>query len=191
MLNQKEKSYLLKLARDAIMYCLETGNVLKVAEKDISAISSKFREKKGCFVTLTVHSALRGCIGTLLPVQELYRDVVENAINAAFRDPRFPQVVKKEMEDISIEISVLDIPQKLRYDGADDLVKKLKAKPGVILKKGFRQATFLPQVWEDLPEVEQFLSHLCMKAGMNPVEWKKGELDIETYGVEKFSEKEE
>lgn len=200
-LTKKEKQYLLKLARESIEYYLDSGSMLNIGEKDKKEMlkdigkegEKKLKEMKGCFVTLTMHTALRGCIGHLLPIQPLYKDVIENAVNAAFKDPRFPPMVKKELEDIHIEISVLEIPKKLNYKDEKDLVEKLtKAKPGVILKKGFHQATFLPQVWEDLPNPEEFLTHLSMKAGLPPFEWKKGadSITIEVYGVEKFEENE-
>ncbi len=185
-----EKKFLLKLARGTIEHFLKTGNLLKLDEKTLLGYpDSPLREKKGCFVTLNVHSALRGCIGHLLPVQPLYKDVIENAYNAAFQDPRFPPMVKSEFDDVSIEISVLDVPQKLDYKDAADLVAKIsKTKPGIILGKGYRQATFLPQVWEDLSKPEEFLGHLCMKAGMPPSEWRTGTLEIQTYDVDKFEE---
>ena len=194
-LTKKEKQYLLKLAR-SIEYYLDSGSILKLDDKEIKKETGedgfkKLKEMKGCFVTLTVHTALRGCIGHLLPIQQLYKDVIENAVNAAFQDPRFPPMVKRELEDVHIEISVLDIPKQLNYKDEKDLIEKLtKTKPGVILKKGFHQSTFLPQVWGDLPEPEEFLSHLCMKAGLPPFEWKKSieSIIFEVYGVEKFGE---
>lgn len=186
MLSQQEKTYLLKLARKAIEHYLENKAKLKVEEKNVP---EKLLEKKGCFVTLTSNSMLRGCIGHLLPVQPLYKDVIENAVNAGFYDPRFPPLVKEELKQTHIEISVLDIPKKLEYKDEKDLIQKLtKSKPGVILKKGFYHATFLPQVWDEISDAEEFLGHLCMKAGLMQDEWKTGILTIETYEVEKFEE---
>jgi uncharacterized protein len=185
----EEKQFLLQLARKAIEHYLDSGSVLTIEDiKDKSKLPESLTEEKGCFVTLTVHSALRGCIGHLLPVQSLYQDVIDNALHAAFEDPRFPAMVKKELEDVTIEISVLDVPKKLDYKDENDLIEKLtKTKPGVIIKKGVQQATYLPQVWEDLADSEEFLSSLCMKAGLSPNEWKTG-VDIEIYGVDKFTE---
>jgi AmmeMemoRadiSam system protein A len=123
-----------------------------------------------------------------LPVKELYKDVIENAINAAFYDPRFAKLTKKEFKTIKIEISVLGIPTKLNYSSEKELLDKLnKNKPGIIIKKGYHQATFLPQVWEELATAELFLSELCLKAGLNSKEWKDN-IDIEIYDVEKFKE---
>jgi uncharacterized protein len=186
VLTIEEKQFLLQLARKAIEHYLDSGSILEI---DTTGLSDSLTTKKGCFVTLNVHSALRGCIGHLLPVQELYKDVIENALHAAFEDPRFPAIVRKELEDIAIEISVLDVPSKLNYKDEIDLLKKLdKTKPGVIIKKGVQQATYLPQVWDDLKNANDFLSSLCMKAGLSPTEWKNSSLNIETYGVDKFSE---
>ena len=185
MLSKEEQSYLLSLARKSIEHHLSDGELLKL---NVKMVPETLKVKKGCFVTLKVGDMLRGCIGHLLPVQELYKDVIENAVNAGFQDPRFPSMVKKELEDVHVEISVLDIPKELKYKDGDDLLVKLKTKPGVILKKGFHQATFLPQVWEELEKAEEFLGHLCMKAGLPPDTWRKDKLDIEEYGVEKFEE---
>ena len=94
------------------------------------------------------------------------------------------------MENIDIEISILTKPEKLEYSDADNLLLQLKPNiDGVILQKKHHKATFLPQVWEQLPDVKEFLSHLCQKAGLSSNEWKKGEIEIMTYQVEYFKEK--
>ena len=184
-MDEEEKQYLLQLARKSIEHYLDNGSLLKL---DPKKVPEKFKAKKGCFVTLNVFEMLRGCIGHIIPVQELYKDVIENAVNAAVKDPRFPSMVKKELEDVTIEISVLEIPKKLDYKDETDLIVKLsKRKPGVILKKGFQQATYLPQVWDQIEKPEEFLSSLCMKAGLTPIDWKKN-IEIEVYDVEMFSE---
>ncbi|MBT4824174.1 AmmeMemoRadiSam system protein A [Candidatus Woesearchaeota archaeon] len=184
MMLEEEKQYLLQLARKTIEEKLNGKEINLDEEK----VPESLKVKKGCFVTLTSNGNLRGCIGHLLPVQELYKDVIENALSASFQDPRFPPLEKMEFKALHIEISVLDVPEKLNFNGETDLIEKLvKDKPGVILKKGMNQATFLPQVWDDLPKPEEFLTHLCMKAGLEPFQWKQ-DVEIETYGVEKFEE---
>lgn len=186
MYSGKQQKYLLGLARQAIEHFLNTGKELTVDENELN---NTLKEDRGVFVTLNINNNLRGCIGHIMPVQALYKDVIENAISAAFHDPRFQPLNDDELDDIKIEISVLSVPKKLEYKNADDLLKKLTPlKDGVILKKGYNQATYLPQVWEGLPEKEQFLSSLCMKAGLSPDEWQNGELEIETYTVENFEE---
>ena len=186
MYNKKQKTFLLQLARKAIVNHLESGNTLKINEEEIDA---ELREKRGVFVTLTGNGNLRGCIGHLVPIQPLYLDVIDNAVNSAFDDPRFNPLDADELENIKIEISVLSLPEPLEYKDAADLLNKLvPLKHGVILKKGFYQATYLPQVWEDLSDKELFLSSLCQKAGLYPDEWKTAHPDIQVYTVEKFEE---
>lgn len=185
-MTNEQKQYLLKLARQAISYYLEKGERKKVNEKEVD---EDLKYKQGTFVTLMINDQLRGCIGHIMPIQELYKDVIDNAIGAAFEDPRFPALTKQEFDQVKIEISVLDLPKNLDYENAEDLIQKLeKDKPGVILKSGLSQATFLPQVWEDLKEPKEFLSHLSMKAGLDEQAWKEGDVEILVYGVEKFEE---
>jgi len=119
----------------------------------------------------------------------LIEGIKENSINAAFKDPRFHPLTKEEFDRIEIEISILTPPQELSYTDADDLLKKLRPGiDGVIIKKGFYEATFLPQVWDQLSEKEEFLSHLCLKAGLSPDSWKKEKLHVSTYQVQAFEE---
>jgi uncharacterized protein len=115
--------------------------------------------------------------------------VEENALNAAFRDPRFASLEEEELKYINIEISVLTVPQELSFKDKDDLKRKLKkGVHGVILSSGWHKATFLPQVWEQLPDVENFLEHLCIKAGMDKDCWKNKTTRVQTYETEFFSE---
>lgn len=186
MYSKTQQKFLLKLARDAIKNRLFTGRNLKIDE---SKINEQLKENRGVFVTITIGSQLRGCIGHIVPVQELYKDVAENAINAAFDDPRFYPLSKDELDLIKIEISILSLPQKIDYKNTQDLLSKITPlKDGIILKKGFFQATYLPQVWEDLTDKNAFLSSLCLKAGLPSDEWKTGTLEVSRYSVEKFEE---
>jgi AmmeMemoRadiSam system protein A len=122
-------------------------------------------------------------------VQEIYKDVIDNALSAAFQDPRFPQLREEEMRDVEIEISVLTQPQKLAYASVDDLLNKLQPlRDGVIVEKGRYGATYLPQVWEDIASKEDFLSSLCEKAGLPADEWRGGQLKVLTYQAEVFGE---
>ncbi len=147
------------------------------------------REKRGVFVTLTRHGQLRGCIGFLEARESVVDAVRHNAMNAAFSDPRFPPVNDLEVVDLDIEVSILTEPAILQYDDSFDLLKKLKPGiDGVIIRSGLHSATFLPQVWEQLPEKEEFLSHLCLKAGLPANAWEKGTLEVLTYQVEYFEE---
>lgn len=185
-LSENDKKFLLKIARKTIIN-KTTKNIL--TEEEIKNLSNSLKEKRGCFVTLNKNHQLRGCIGYILPIKPLYEAVIDNAYNAAFGDPRFPPVNESEIENIKIEISVLTVPEKLYYKDTTDLLNKLKPNiDGVIIKKGTRSATFLPQVWEQLPRKEEFLAHLCMKAGLSPDEWTKNSLEVEIYKVELFEE---
>lgn len=186
MYQDQERQYLLVLARQSIRHYLDTGKNLKVANGELP--SEKLKEKRACFVTLTMGGQLRGCIGHILPIQELYLDVIENAVSAAFEDPRFNPLSKAEFDKIKIEISVLTAPAPLKFSTPEELIKKLRPKiDGVILKRGRQQATFLPQVWEELSSPKEFLGHLCLKAGLEAECWR-GDLAVETYQAEAFGE---
>lgn len=182
-MESEDKLILLSLAHEAIKSKLENRGL----EFDAAKISSVLKQRRGTFVTLKISGWLRGCIGHLAPVQALYKDVVANARAAAFLDPRFAPLTKSEFEKTAIEISVLSASEKLAYESWRSLIENLeKNKPGVILKQGGRVTTFLPDVWNELPGAKQFLSHLCLKAGLNPDAWTQGP-EIETYTIEKIS----
>lgn len=182
MITEKDQKFLLKLARRAI-----ESHPAGVDARD-DALTPVMREKRGVFVTLAVEGALRGCIGYIQPILPLYEAVRDCAVNAAYADPRFRPVSAGEFKSIRIEISVLTVPEPLEYTGAENLLAKLTPDDGVVLKRGMRQATFLPQVWEELQEKEEFLEHLSMKAGLSADSWKGYDVEILTYRVEKFSE---
>jgi AmmeMemoRadiSam system protein A len=181
---------LLILARKSI--CERFGAEISTEEKrflEEKISSSKLQVHTGTFVTLTISKQLRGCIGSLAAVDSIEDGIKKNAVNAAFNDHRFSQLSKEELSLITIEISILTNPVPLNYSDPEDL--KLKLQPGidgVILKKGQAGSTFLPQVWDQLPRVSDFLSHLCQKAGLAADTWQTEQLDISTYKVQHFSE---
>jgi AmmeMemoRadiSam system protein A len=185
-LTEEEGRYLLSVARKTIeQKIFNLGAQLELE----SFNSNTFSEKRGTFVTLTIDDGLRGCIGNIVPQESLLDGVKANAINAAFRDPRFRPLSDKEWVKVKIEISILTDPKPLDYSNGRDLLEKLRSgTDGVILKKGYNQATFLPQVWEQLPEKKEFLTHLCLKAGLDGDEWEKGRLEVLTYQVQAFEE---
>ncbi len=189
-LSKKQGEYLLKVARRTIEKELFGRSMPKdkYYEK-IESMPDVFNEKRGTFVTLTRGGHLRGCIGHIMPQEPLLESVEDNAVSAAFRDPRFPPMTKDEWDGVKIEVSVLTDPKPLSYSDAHDLLDKLRPGiDGVIIKKGYHLATFLPQVWEQLPAKEEFLNHLCMKAGLPGDAWKKGDLEVSVYQVQAFEE---
>ena len=183
----EEQGILLRLAREA----LECGvKEQKLPPLDQSSLTLNLRQEGASFVTLTIHGELRGCIGALEPSQPLAEDVREHTIAAALRDPRFPPVRADELDHIQIEISRLTRPMPLEYKDANDLLSKLCPHvDGVILRDGpYRRATFLPQVWEKIPDRVEFLSNLCYKMGADPHLWRKQHLEVQIYQVEEFHE---
>lgn len=184
-LRAQEKKYLLDLAR----FVMESSLLKRSASEKPENIYPGLSEKRGAFVTLHKKGALRGCIGTIEPVKPLVDCIEENAWNAAFGDPRFVPLSNDELSDIDIEISVLSLPEKLSFKDDDDLKRQLlPSVHGVILSKGRRRATFLPQVWEQLPDKDLFLQQLCLKAGLERDCWRKPGVEVRVYQVEFFSE---
>ncbi len=140
------------------------------------------------FVTLTLDGELRGCIGSLEPRRALRVDVCANALAAAFRDPRFSPVGRREFAAITVEVSLLSPQEEVAVTGEDDFLRRVRpGVEGIVLQHGDRRATFLPQVWEVLPEPRQFLSALKRKAGL-PEDFWAPDLRIARYTVSKWSE---
>jgi AmmeMemoRadiSam system protein A len=185
-LTDDERKYLLSLARQSIEDYLNKASLPSLQE---NAMSPRLKEHGASFVTLTYKGYLRGCVGALEPYQSLVEDVREHAIAAAFQDFRFPPVQASEMKDISIEISYLTQPELLSYENPEDLLSKLRPNiDGVVIQDGMRRATFLPQVWEKIPDPTEFLNQLCMKMGAAHDLWRKKKLQVKTYQVEEFHE---
>ncbi len=189
-LTSKQGAALVTLARQTLADHFKQSPSKSEGESLESLLTdSAFQTRCGTFVTLKIDDQLRGCIGSLSSTDPLATGVRDNALNAAFHDPRFKPLGKKELDLVKIEVSVLTEAVKLEYRDAEDLLNKLRPGiDGVILKKGFAGATFLPQVWEQLPKPEQFLSNLCMKAGLPATRWRDGDLEINVYQVQYFEE---
>jgi hypothetical protein len=186
----KERRFLLDLARRTLA-CVVTNSDSPGPGVNTKDLSPKLSETKGCFVTLTENGVLRGCIGHILPQEALYQAVVDNARSAATRDPRFQPVRSEELSNIKIEISVLTEPQPLSFKSPEDLLNKLEpGEDGVVLRIGPSGATFLPQVWEQLPDKADFLNHLAQKAGCAPDDWRGRNVSVSIYHVEAFQESE-
>ncbi len=161
-----KKKVFLTLARGSIAEAVGLGYRLDIDK--ILRENPWLKDMGASFVTLTTSSdMLRGCIGSIIPHQKLYEDIISNAKSAAIHDPRFPSLSQEEFEHIKVEVSILSKPRAIEYSSSEDLKSKVKPTiDGIVLKYGAHQATFLPQVWEQLPSFELFFSHLCQKAGM-------------------------
>jgi AmmeMemoRadiSam system protein A len=190
MLSEKQGSILIRLARQTIAEHLHMPVDDPIREEELT--DPDLQEKRGVFVTLNKHGVLRGCIGSLIGQEPIVDGIRRHALNAAFQDSRFPPVTTEEVDELQIDVSVLSEPRPLAYDSSEDLIKKLQPNiDGVILHAlGGAGATFLPQVWEQLPDPQLFLSHLCLKAGLPQTAWQSGQLEIDTYEVLHFEENE-
>lgn len=185
-LTLEERNVLLRLAREALERGVKGGELPPL---DVSFLTPRLRENGASFVTLTLHGKLRGCIGTLEPYQPLAEDVREHAVAAALEDPRFPPLSERELNGVQLEVSRLTRPIPLDYKDANDLLSKLRPNvDGVIVRDGSQRTTFLPQVWEKIPDPAEFLNNLCHKMGASPDLWRKKHLDVLTYQVEEFHE---
>jgi AmmeMemoRadiSam system protein A len=189
-LSEAQGQLLVKLARHTLMQRLGKQIPQNEADSLNSALTqSCFQTSCGTFVTLKINEQLRGCIGSLTSTESLATGVRRNAINAAFHDPRFTPLTVQELEQVEIEVSILSEPQPLNYSDGADLLGKLRPNiDGVILRKDFASATFLPQVWEQLPQPQDFLTHLSLKAGLASDAWQNPELEVSTYQVQYFAE---
>jgi AmmeMemoRadiSam system protein A len=189
MMTETLEQVMLEIAKSAIEEEF-TGQTL--IDKDRYVLQYPGLAKKGAvFVTLYKvidgEKILRGCIGSIVPVRPLIDDIIHNAKAAAFSDPRFPPLSPAETDDLEVEISLLSYPEKLDYTDVFDLQNKIiPGKHGVILKLDGRQATFLPQVWEKLPDFNLFFVHLCQKAGL-PDNCLVYHPEIYVYEVKEFS----
>lgn len=172
---------LLTLAERSIRHGLENGRPLPV---DPQQYPPALAEPGAAFVTLTRGGQLRGCIGSLEAQRSLVVDVARNAYAAAFEDPRFPPVGETELADLNLKIEVLTPAEPVTFTDESDLLARLRpGEDGLLLEgPGGRRATFLPTVWESLPEPEQFLAHLKRKAGL-PADLPAEQLTVQRYGT--------
>jgi len=174
---------LLTVARSAI------AEALGMPPDDAAPIQADWLQEKGaCFVTLKKDGELRGCIGSLEARRPLLQDVHANAIHAALHDPRFPLLSLAELEDIRIEVSLLSPSTRMAFTSESDALNQLRpGHDGVIFECGSHKSTFLPQVWEQLPDPAMFMAHLKLKAGLPADFWHEDVL-IYIYNVEKYAE---
>jgi AmmeMemoRadiSam system protein A len=183
MLSAAGRTALRRVARDSIRHGLLHGRVLTVNPADYAAT---LQQPAASFVTLEILGELRGCIGTLEAHRALVIDVAANAFAAAFRDSRFPPLTPHEESRLDIHISVLSKPEPVHVRSEAELLGVLRPGiDGVVLSEGARRGTFLPSVWEQLPDPRDFLAHLKRKAGL-PANYWSDTLRIERYTCEVF-----
>ena len=152
--------------------------------------ASWLQEPGATFVTLQLHGELRGCVGSLVARKAIREDVETNARAAAFHDPRFAPLTRREYPGIEIEVSLLSPLEKLAFESQKHLLTLLRpGVDGVVLEYGWQRGTFLPQVWEQLPDPKTFLTHLKQKAGLPADFWGDG-IQISRYTVAKWREHE-
>lgn len=186
LLSSAERKLLLDAAREAIRSRVLDGELLRPAAKDYPP---RLQEKGACFITLKRGEQLRGCVGSLQATRPLIQEVCDRAAAAAVNDYRFPPVTAEELPELRIEISRLTPPKPLDYKDPEQLATLLEPyEDGVVLTYNLRKATFLPQVWNQLPDPGEFLDRLCMKMGLSPGFWRTHLMKVERYSVEKFAE---
>ena len=185
MLSSKNQKLLLNLARRSIEYYLDTNKILN---PDLADIPFEICEKRGVFITLYQNKQLRGCIGYIEPIKDIWKAVIENAVNAAFFDTRFKPIKREDLDNITIEISILSPLKKITYDKPEELLDKIKRNTGIVIKKGMHSATYLPDVWQFFQTKAEFLDNLCLKAGLKADSWETTQLEVFYYDAEVFSE---
>jgi AmmeMemoRadiSam system protein A len=180
-MNTEQGKILLPIARAAISQVLD---VPYTADENAPWLA----EHGACFVTLTQHSQLRGCIGTLQAHRPLLEDIKANAVAAALHDPRFPALRATELDYTEVEISLLSPATAMAFNDENDALTQLRpGVDGVIFQYGHYRSTFLPQVWEQLPQPREFMAHLKHKAGLSPTFWSE-EIKLSRYEVVKWRE---
>lgn len=185
MIAPEHRTILLDTARASIRHGIEHRAPLPVNPADYP---EPLRERRATFVTLEKQGALRGCIGMLEACRPLIEDVAANAYAAAFEDPRFPPVSAGEADELALHISVLSPPEPVAFTDEQDLLSSIRpGTDGLIIQAGMRRGTFLPSVWEQLPDVSSFWTHLKLKAGL-PTDYWSDDLKVYRYTTEYIPE---
>ena len=176
MLSDRAGEYLVKIAKQAIEYYLETKERMEIPED----YPIELDEKLGVFVTLNKNNALRGCIGYAEPIEPAIKATIDVAIAAAFNDPRFSAVTKDEYPILDLEVTVLTKPEIITVAHPDQYFDEIEiGTDGLIIQKGYSRGLLLPQVaTENLFGVEEFLEHTCMKAGISADSWMDESCDV-------------
>lgn len=187
-----ERKLLLRIARDAIVRsCAQATFAINDGLVKQALTNERLSDARNSFVTLTKNGGLRGCIGSSTARDPLPLDVARNAFNSAFRDPRFPAIAAEELTAVIVEIAVLTPAQAISVDTEADLLSELRPHvDGLTIDDDCHRATFLPKVWEQLPDPHMFLAALKNKAGMRPDYWSPS-IKAYRYHAVSFSERTE
>ncbi len=181
-LTQEEQEFLLEISRGQL------ESLFSEERYDYETLNYDMLEQTACFVTFYKEGKLRASKGYMIPYMDLPTCVLDNTISAATSDQRFPVLDQEEIDKIKIEIAVLDDHEKVNFDSPEELKQKLETTDGVIILQGRKTSTFLPYVWEQLPDKEEFLRELCIKGDMQPDCWKQPDIEVYTYDAFVFGE---
>ena len=176
MISDEAGQYLVNIAKKTILHYLETGEKLELPDD----YPEELDEKLGVFVTLNENNDLRGCIGYAEPIEPAIVATIEVAIAAAFNDPRFPALSEDEFESLDFEVTVLTKPEMIYVTQPEDYFDEIEiGRDGLIVQKGYSRGLLLPQVAvENALDVENFLEHTCMKAGISADSWMDESCDV-------------
>ncbi len=181
--SEKEQAQLLSIAAQSIQSGLQSGKPLQV---ELNDCPSPLKHIAATFVTLEINKKLRGCMGRLSADRPLVEDVAQNAFAAAFRDPRFPTLSESEYSHLDIHLSILSKPEPILFESEEELLEKIRPNiDGLILSEAYQKGTFLPSVWESLPDKVSFLKHLKQKAGL-PEDYWSDTIKVERYTTFSF-----
>jgi len=187
-LDPAQRSTLIEVARDSIEHGLRNGRPLDVSPCDHHP---DLQVARASFVTLHRKGRLRGCVGHLEAIQALVVDVAQNAFAAAFQDARFKPLGQQQWPAVRLHLSILTPPEPIDCRDQADLLDQLRpGEDGLILQDGAQRGTFLPAVWESLPDPTDFLTELKRKAGLAPDHWSD-RLEVFRYRAETFGEAED
>jgi len=176
----------MEVARASIAYGIAEGKRMRLSCEDYAP---RLQLQRACFVTLRIEGGLRGCVGCLEPRDALVCEVARAAYSAAFKDPRFDPVSSSELDLLQFHVSVLTPPKPMHFSDERSLLEQLRpGVDGLVLRSGSRSGTFLPQVWENIPEPKDFLRQLRLKAGL-PANYWSDSLTVERYQTESFGAK--
>lgn len=183
MVNEETGKFTVKLVRSIIKSHLKNDQI------NIENYPSELNKERGLFVTLEKNGELRGCIGIPEPKKSMIENIKE-ASKSVCNDPRFPPLSKGELDEITVEVSILTEPEKMKHNKEDKILDNIEInKDGLILEQGHNKGLFLPQVWEKVPNKEDFLGQLCFKAGLNdPSAWLSDSSELYKFQVRAFKE---